>query len=52
MMPVMVSQPSAAKTDQRDETSDEQDAGYLQRHSCQTIHVRCHHDAGISRLFS
>ena len=26
MMPVMVSQPSAAKTDQRDETSDEQDA--------------------------
>ena len=52
MMPVMVTQPSEAKTDQRNETSDEQDAGYLQRHACPTIHVRCHHDAGISRLFS
>jgi hypothetical protein len=51
-MPVMVSQPSEAKTDQRDETSDEQDAGYLQWHACPTIHVRCHYDAGICRLFS
>ena len=32
VMPVMVSQPASAKTDQRDETSAEQDAGCRQRH--------------------
>jgi hypothetical protein len=31
-MPVMVSQPSDAKTDQHDETSAEQDADQRQRH--------------------
>ena len=32
VMPVMVSQPASAKTDQRDETSAEQGAGCRQRH--------------------
>ena len=32
VMPVMVSQPAGAKTDQRDETSTQQDAGCRQRH--------------------
>jgi hypothetical protein len=52
MMPVMVSQPSEAKTDQRDKTNDEQGAGYLQRHSCPAIHVRCHRDTGSCHQFS
>ena len=51
MMPVMVSQPSEAQTDQRDKANDEQGAGYLQRHSCPTIHVRCHRDTGSGRQF-
>ena len=32
VMPVMVSQPAGAKTDQREETSTQQDAGCRQRH--------------------
>jgi hypothetical protein len=32
VMPVILPQPSGAKTEQRDETSAEQDTGYRQRH--------------------
>jgi hypothetical protein len=43
-MPVMVSHPAGAKTNQRDETSDEQDANYLQRPCHPTIHFRDLHN--------